>query len=82
METKRNSGMNRNYIKRKIIKAATGCILYKGALKNFANFAEKHLCQSLFLIKCNFIQKETPAQVFSCEYCEIFRNTVFIEHLP
>ena len=26
-------------------------------------------------------QKETPTQVFSCEYCEIFKNTYFGEHL-
>ena len=26
---------------------------------------------------CNFIQKETLAQVFSCEFCEIFKNTCF-----
>ena len=25
--------------------------------------------------------KETPTQVFSCEYCEIFKNTYFEEHL-
>ena len=25
--------------------------------------------------------KETPTQVFSCEYCEIFRNAFFTEHL-
>ena len=30
---------------------------------------------------CNFIKKETPTQVFSCEFCEIFKNTIFIEHL-
>ena len=24
---------------------------------------------------------ETPTQVFSCEYCEIFKNTYFEEHL-
>ena len=29
----------------------------------------------------NFIKKETPAQVISCEYCEIFKNTYFEEHL-
>ena len=27
---------------------------------------------------CNFIKKETVAQVFSCEFCEIFKNTFFI----
>ena len=30
---------------------------------------------------CNFIKKETLAQVFSCEFCEIFKNTFFTEHL-
>ena len=37
------------------------------------------MSESLFLIKlqaetCNVIKKETLAQVFSCEFCEIFRN--------
>ena len=26
---------------------------------------------------CNFIKKETLAQVFSCEFCEISKNTFF-----
>ena len=30
---------------------------------------------------CNFIKKETLAQVFSCEFCEIAKNTFFTEHL-
>ena len=29
----------------------------------------------------NFIEKETLPQVFSCEFCEIFENTYFIEHI-
>ena len=33
-------------------------------------FTENHLCWSLFLIK-----------LFPCEYCEIFKNTYFEEHL-
>ena len=28
---------------------------------------------------CNFIKKETATQVFSCEFCEIFKNTFFTE---
>ena len=28
---------------------------------------------------CNFIKKETVAQVFSCEFCKIFENTFFTE---
>ena len=27
------------------------------------------------------MKKETPTQVFSCETCEIFKNTYFEEHL-
>ena len=27
------------------------------------------------------LKKETPTQVFFCEYCEIFKNNFFTEHL-
>ena len=30
----------------------------------------------------NFIKKETPAQVFSCRYCEIFKNSFFFRTPP
>ena len=30
---------------------------------------------------CNFLKKETLAHVFSCEICEIFKNTFFTEYL-
>ena len=30
---------------------------------------------------CNLIEKETLAQVFSCEFCKIPKNTFFTEHL-
>ena len=54
----------------------------KGVLRKFAKFTGKHLCQSLFFDKvaggaCNFIKKETLAQVFSCEFCKISRNSFF-----
>ena len=29
----------------------------------------------------NFIKKETLMQVFSCEFCKIFKSTDFEEHL-
>ena len=53
----------------------------KGALRNFAKFTEKHLCQSLRHEACNIIKKETRAQVFPCEFCEISKNLFFTEHL-
>ena len=46
----------------------------KGVNKNFAQFTGKHLYQSLFF------NKEAVAQVFSCEFCKIFKNTFFTEH--
>ena len=30
---------------------------------------------------CNFIKNETPVHVFSCQFCKIFKNTYFVEHL-
>ena len=50
----------------------------KAVLKNFAIFTGEYLCWSLFLIK-SF--KATWLQVFSCEYCGIFKITCFEEHL-
>ena len=44
-----------------------------GALRNFIKFTGKCLCQSLEA--CNFFKKETLAEVFSCEFCEISENT-------
>ena len=38
------------------------------------------LWKKVFLA-CNFIKKETLAQVFSSEFCEISKNTLFTEHL-
>ena len=42
------------------------------------NFIKKRLQNKCFPTgkACNFI-KETPIQVFSCEYREIFKNTYF-----
>ena len=53
----------------------------KVVLKNFPKFLGKQLCQSLFFNKAagayNFIKKETLAQLFSCEFCVIFKNAFF-----
>ena len=57
-----------------------------GFPKNPVIFKGKHLCWSLFLIKLQaqapqLYQKETPTQVFSCEYYEISKSSYFEEHL-
>ena len=65
------------------VKSSHRCSITKAALKNFAISTGKYLCWRLFLIK-NFketLSKGTPTQVFSCEYCGIFKITCFEEHL-
>ena len=42
-----------------------------GVLENFAKFVDAS----------SLIKKETLAQVYSCECCEIFKNIFFIKHL-
>ena len=53
--------------------------------KNIATFMlqlcyDKNSRQTLAnhrLEACNFIKKETLAQVFCCEFCEIYKNTFY-----
>ena len=59
------------------------CSMKKGALRNFPKLTGKHLCQRLFFNRvaglcpqaCNFIKKENQAQLVSCEFYEISKNT-------
>ena len=52
------------------------CSVKIGVFKSFASFTGKHLLKSLFNKVANLRPyKETSPQVFSCEICEIFRNT-------
>ena len=58
-------------------------ILFSKLSSLFANFYlkfEAHVYR-LEPETCNFIKKETLAQVFSRELCEISKNTFFTEHL-
>ena len=63
------------------------CSVRKGVLKKFAKFTGKHQHQSLFFNKFadlrpgTSLKKETLAQLFSCEFCEISKITFFTEHL-
>ena len=58
----------------------------KCVLWNFVNFIGKHLCQSFSFNKvglsllpqaCNFIKKKPLAQMFSCEFYEISKNSFY-----
>ena len=51
------------------------------------NSQENTCARASFLIKlrasaCNFIKKEDLAQVFSCEFCRISKNTFFYRTPP
>ena len=53
-------------------------------LKNFATFKGQHLrWESIFknVAGVQLYEKKTSAHVFSYEYCQIFKNTYFTEHL-
>ena len=56
------------------------CSVKKVFLEISQNWQENTSARVSFLIKlqaevCNFIKKETLAEVFSCEFCEIYKNT-------
>ena len=61
--------------------AVTGrCCVEKLPFKISQNSQDNTCARVSILIKSlfyNFIKKETPTQVFSCEFCEIFKNNFF-----
>ena len=69
----------------KCISSRSEVFCKKGVLKSFAKFTGKHLCHSLFFNKIAGLRStallKKSAQVFSCEFCEIYKNTLFTEHL-
>ena len=58
----------------------------KGVHENVVKFTGKHLRQSLPFNKVAglvlSIKEETLAQVFSCKFCKIFKNTFFLRTPP
>ena len=76
----RNKNVLQNILFQQEIKAVSeaatrNCSLTNDVLKNFAKFTGKHLFQVLFF------KKDTVAEEFFCEFCEISKNTYFTEHL-
>ena len=55
------------------------CFVKKVFLQISQNLQENTCARVFFL---NFVKKEAPVQVFSCEFCESFKNTfLYIEQL-
>ena len=69
------------------IEAGTLKYFVKKVLLKISQISQGSTCAGIsFLIKMqgsglHFYLKETPTQVFSCEFCEIFKSTFSIEHL-
>ena len=57
--------------------AATGGVLQKRTFLKISQNSQENTQARV----CTFIEKEALAQVFSCEFCEIFNNTYLTEHL-
>ena len=72
----RGNSVNILFVSSKNRSSHRTCSVKRGILRNFANFTRKHLWQSLFYTK------ETLAQAFSCEFCEISKNTFFYRTPP
>ena len=56
-------------------------VLSKRFLRNFVKFTGKHLCQCLLFNTCNFVKKETLAQVFSCKFYKNSKTPFFTKIL-
>ena len=58
-------------------KAATGGVLKKNVFLKILQYSQENTCVGVE----KFYLKETAAQVFSREYCEVFKNICFEEHV-
>ena len=68
-----------------LAEAATRGVLQQKLFLEMSQNSQENTCARVsFLIQlqaCNFIKKETLAQVISCEFCKFSKNTSFREHL-
>ena len=62
----------------KLTDAAIGSVLKEKVFLEISQDSHENTCNRVQA--CNVIRKETLAQVFSCGFCEVFKNT-FTEHL-
>ena len=66
------------YAKHKYTFLGNICLLYLD-VKSISQNSQVTTCATAsFLLKLH--GKETSVQLFSCEFCETFKNTFFIEH--
>ena len=76
-----------NRITHNTVAAVRRCSVKKVSLEITQHLQENTCARVSFLIKlqtlrlATLLKKETLAQVFSCKYCEISKNTLLTEHL-
>ena len=58
------------------MEAATRGVLWKKVFLKISQISLENTC-----VEVSFNWKDTPAQMFSCEICEVFKNTYFEGHL-
>ena len=61
---------------------ARRCSVKKVFLEVLQNSQESNCARVPLPPACNFIEKETLAQVFSCKFCEISKNTFYYRTPP
>ena len=75
------------YPKPPIQKQPSWGVCKKGVLRNFAKFAVKHLCQSLFFNKvaglrsATLLKRRLKHRCFPVNFARFLRTSFFIEHL-
>ena len=76
-----NASVSTYIYRKKYLSEATfrRCSSKQVFLKIWQYSQENTISRNLFLNKVSDLRP--PTQVFSCEYCEIFKNSFFIEHL-
>ena len=52
----------------------TGGVLLKKMFLKISRHSQENICIRVF------IKKDTPIQVFYCDFCEIFKNAIFTEY--
>ena len=68
-------------ISERVIQVSTRQIRPKSYTENYRKIIRQKFLRAVLPEGCNLIKKETLAQVFSYEFCEISKNTFFTEHL-
>ena len=67
--------------KRNFSEAAVCRCFTKQEFLKLAQNLQENVCAGVSFETCNFIKKENLGEMFSCEFCEIFSNPFFTEHL-